>query len=213
MDDTEDFTDASLGRLTGSQSTGSQSTGRTNPADFFEANMEVNDDTPAVLAFGTPRTAPARPKKKGKKRSANVGEAGDGVVAGSQHQQGTIGLAAQKPKLDAHIHVDPTQLVGFKQVKHEKKLYGGFRYNFHSTLKSGVKSYECEVQRDGCRGRLWVYPDGSCEVRKDHSIHSANNTKSKVVKVSYFTYLSIYRISKSQFFFWHVPLKYFEFVF
>ena len=176
MSDSDDFQPESLGRFTGSQSTGS-----TYPADYLEANMDVNDDN-AVLTFGTPRTATARPKKKGKKRKAANDDVG--LVAGSQHHQGSIGLAAQKPKLDSHVHVDPTQLVGFKQIKHEKKLYGGFRYNFHSTLKSGVKSYECDVQRDGCRGRLWVYPDGSCVVKNGHSIHSANNTKSKVVKVS-----------------------------
>ena len=76
----------------------------------------------AVLAFGKPSTAPAHPKKRGKKRKAAVADDGDGLVAGSQHDQGSIGLAAQKPKLDSLIHVDPTKLVGFIQINHEKKL-------------------------------------------------------------------------------------------
>ena len=163
MTDSEDeFTFGSLMR-------GSQTIA---PTDYLEVNMENLDASnsaataaatppPAVpLAFG-PRIKGPAARKKGKKRKAEVIDNGDGPAAGSQHHPETIGSNAQRPKLDAHIHVDPKKLVGFKQIKHAKYCYEGFRYNLHSTLKSGVLSYECEIQRDGCRGRLWVYPDGN----------------------------------------------------
>ena len=214
-DSEEEFTYGSLMR-------GSQTIA--NPTDYLEVNMDnldasnsafVNEGNgepstaaaatpPAVpLAFGVRAKTPAA-RKKGKKRKAEVLDNGDGPAAGSQHQPETIGSNAQRPKLDAHIHVDPKKLVGFKQIKHAKYCYEGFRYNLHSTLKSGVLSYECEIQRDGCRGRLWVYPDGTCEVRNEHSIHSADNDKSKLVKVS----TSLFFKPKFSwdfliFFFWH----------
>ena len=58
-----------------------------------------------------------------------------------------------------------------------------FRYNLHKTLKSKVKSYECDIQRKGCRGRLWVYLDGKFEIRNEHN-HVPDHDKSKLVKVS-----------------------------
>ena len=58
-----------------------------------------------------------------------------------------------------------------------------FRYNLHRTLKSKVKSYECDIQRRGCRGRLWVYLDGKFEIRNEHN-HVPDHDKSKLVKVS-----------------------------
>ena len=200
-DSEEEFTNDSLMR-------GSQT--NANPTDYLQINMDTMDEPstaaaapPPPLAFGVRATTPAA-RKKGKKRKAEVLDNGDGPAAGSQHQPETIGSNAQRPKLDAHIHVDPKKLVGFKQIKHAKYCYEGFRYNLHSTLKSGVLSYECEIQRDGCRGRLWVYPDGTCEVRNEHSIHSADNDKSKLVKVS----TSLFFKPKFSwdfliFFFWH----------
>ena len=58
-----------------------------------------------------------------------------------------------------------------------------FRYNLHRTLKSKVKSYECDIQRNGCRSRLWVYLDGKFEIRNEHN-HVPDHDKSKLVKVS-----------------------------
>ena len=199
-DSEEEFTHGSLMR-------GSQTSA--NPTDYLEVNMDTLDASnsatpPAVpLAFG-PRIKGSAARKKGKKRKAEVIDNGDGPAAGSQHHPETIGSNAQRPKLDAHIHVDPKKLAGFKQIKHAKYCYEGFRYNLHSKLKSGVLSYECDIQRDGCRGRLWVYQDGTCEVRNEHSIHSADNDKSKLVKVS----TSLFFKPKFSwdfliFFFWH----------
>ena len=161
MSDSEDeFTGDSLMR-------GSQT--NANPTNYLQVNMDTLDATnssitfvneangepstaaaatpPAVpLAFGVRAKTPAA-RKKGKKRKAEVIDNGDGPAAGSQHQPETIGSNAQKPKLDAHINVDPKKLVGFKQFKHDKYCFEGFRYNLHSKLKSGALSYECDIQR------------------------------------------------------------------
>ena len=65
-----------------------------------------------------------------------VEAAGDGAVpgtgepvfvAGSEHAPDTIGAAAPPPPKDAHIRVDPKKLVGFKQIKHDKMCFGGYR--------------------------------------------------------------------------------------
>ena len=48
-------------------------------------------------------------------------------VAGSEHRPDAIGAAAPPPAIDAHIRVDPKILVRFKQIKHDKMCFEGYR--------------------------------------------------------------------------------------
>ena len=119
-DSEDDFTQASISRNTGSQFP--------DVSAFLEArnNLDLSlndhDGLHVVEAAGD---------------SANNGAPGEGADAGvgepvyvagtDHHTPDTIGAAAPPPPKDTHLRVDPKILVGFKQRKHDKMCFGGFR--------------------------------------------------------------------------------------
>ena len=126
MNDSEDeFTQDSLNRNTGSQFLDSSA--------FLENrnNLDITLNDHEGLHVATWRHVVEAAGDQANNGATDDGAdpaAGEPVyVPGSDHAPDTIGAAAPPPPKDAHIRVDPKTLVGFKQIKHEKMLYGGYR--------------------------------------------------------------------------------------
>ena len=89
-----------------------------------------------------------------------------------------------KPKLDAHLFVNPKELVKVNGRSREIFMYGGYQYLRDKPIKSAnATAYACQQKRKGCSGRIYVYPDNKVELRSGHT-HDPSNTLSKVYKVS-----------------------------
>ena len=91
----------------------------------------------------------------------------------------------EKPKLDEHLQMNPKEIQKVKGRSHDIYLLGGYQYLRDKPVKTtNAVSYFCQQKRDGCRGRIHVFPDGSHVLKHDHK-HDPSITKSKVFKVSY----------------------------
>ena len=88
--------------------------------------------------------------------------------------------------LDSHLSTDPNILTEFAARTHKKLSFGGFRYNRHRELKSGIVSYLCDDSRNftpACKGRVYVLPNGTIEEKHGHC-HNPDTMKDKLLKVS-----------------------------
>ena len=120
MDDSEDeFTQESINRNTGSQfpDVSAFLENRNN----LELSLNDNEGLHAVEAAGDGANNGAPDDR------ADPGAGEPIFVAGSEHRPDAIGAAAPPPAIDAHIRVDPKILVRFKQIKHDKTCFEGYR--------------------------------------------------------------------------------------
>ena len=98
----------------------------------------------------------------------------------------TTPVAPETSPLDSHLSTDPNILTEFAARTHKKISFGGFRYNRHRELKSGIVSYLCDDSRNftpACKGRVYVLPNGTIEEKHGHC-HNPDTMKDKLLKVS-----------------------------